>query len=204
MLRTAMEFLSGELQAYIARKDPAMFQNEISVLVSSLMKTDGTFAISGNQGGETFRIVMTLVNLEEDRIAESQQYFQRVNDKVQFFNPPINLNAYVLLSAMADNYLSELRLLSYIINFFQANPVFDEERFPQLNNKVETEKPWLKIGKLITTLHPMTFEQQNNLWAAIGAKYMPSVLYKIRTITFTDTEPKLEAPPVTEVKIFDN
>ncbi|MES1222477.1 MAG: hypothetical protein ABUT20_43685, partial [Bacteroidota bacterium] len=91
MLRTAMEFLSGELKAYIARKDSAMFQDEIAVLVSSLMKTDGTFAISGNQGGETFRIVMTLVNLEEDRIAESQQYYQKVNDKIQFSNPPLNL-----------------------------------------------------------------------------------------------------------------
>ena len=204
MLRTAMEFLSGELGAYIARKDPAMFQNEIAVLASSLMRTDGTFAITGNQGGETFRIVMTLVNLEEDRIAESQQYYQKINDKVQFFNPPVNLNAYVLLSSMADNYLSELRLLSYIITFFQANPVFDEERFPHLNNRVEPEKPWLKIGKLITSLHPITFEQQNNLWAAIGAKYMPSVLYKIRTITFIDTEPKFEAPPVTEIRVYDN
>lgn len=203
MLRTAMEFLSGELKAYIARKDPAMFQNEIAVLVSSLMKTDGTFAIGASQG-ETFRVVMTLVNLEEDRIAESQQYYGRVNDKIQYFNPPINLNAYVLMSAMADNYLSELRLLSYIVSFFQVNAVFDEERFPHINSKVEPEQPWQRIGKLIATLHPMTFEQQNNLWAAIGAKYMPSVLYKLRTITFIDTEPRLETPPITEVKIHDN
>jgi hypothetical protein len=50
----------------------------------------------------------------------------------------------------------------------------------------------------------MTFEQQNNLWAAIGAKYMPSVLFKIRTLTFIDAEPKMEAPPITDVRIFDN
>jgi hypothetical protein len=204
MLRTALEFLSGELKAYIERKDPAMFQNEIAVLPSSLMKTDGTFAIGNSQNGETFRIVMTLVNLEEDRIAEAQKYFQKVNDKVEYTNPPVNLNAYVLFSAMGENYLSDLRLLSYIINFFQANPVFEEERFPHLNAKVEPEKPWFKIQKLIATLHPMTFEQQNNLWAAIGAKYMPSVLFKIRTLTFIDAEPKMEAPPITDVRIFDN
>lgn len=204
MLRTALEFLSSELKAYIERKEPSMFQNEVAVLVSSLMKTDGTFAINSSQGGETFKVVMTLVNLEEDRIAESQQYYKKVNDKVQYFNPPINLNAYVLLSVMGDNYLSDLRLLSYIISFFQTHSVFDEEKFPHLNSKAEQDKPWQKINRMITTLHPVTFEQQNNLWAAIGAKYMPSVLYKIRTITFHDTEPKMEAPPITDVKIYDN
>jgi hypothetical protein len=204
MLRTTLEFLSGELKAYIERKDPAMFQNEIAVLASSLMKPDGTFAIGNAQNGETFRIVMTLVNLEEDRIAESQKYFSKVNDKVEYSNPPVNLNAYVLFSAMGENYLSDLRLISYIVNFFQSNPVFEEDRFPHLNAKVEPDKPWFKVQKLMVTLHPMTFEQQNNLWAAIGAKYMPSVLFKIRTLTFIDTEPKMEAPPITEVRIFDN
>jgi hypothetical protein len=202
MLRTAIEFLSGELKSYIEKKEPAMFRNEIAVFPSSLMKTDGSFAVSST--GESFKVIMTLVNIEEDRIADSQTYFQRVNDKVQFMNPPVNLNAFVLFSAMGENYLSDLRLLSYIVSFFQANPVFDEERFPNLNSKVDADMSWQKIGKLIVNLHPLTMEQQNNMWAAIGAKYMPNVVYKIRTISFTDTEPKLEAPPITNITIRDN
>ena len=203
MLRTAIEFISNELKVYIEKRDPAMFRNEIAVLPSSLMKTDGSFAIS-NQGGESFKIILTLVNIEEDRIADSQSYFGRVNDKIQYFNPPVNLNTYLLFSAMGENYLSDLRLLSYIISFFQTNPVFDEERFPHLNSKVEPGKSWQKIGKIIANLHTLTMEQQNNLWAAIGAKYMPNVVYKIRTISFIDAEPKMEAPPITEVTIRDN
>jgi hypothetical protein len=202
MLRTAIEFLAEELKAYIVKKEPAMFRNEIAVLPSSLMKTDGSFAV-GNQA-ESFKIIMTLVNLEEDRIADSQSYFQKVNDKVQFMNPPLNLNAYILFSAMGENYLSDLRLLSYIVSFFQSYPVFEEGNFPQLNNKVEPDKQWQKIGKLIVNLHTLTLEQQNNMWAAIGAKYMPSVVYKVRTISFTDNEPKMEAPPITDIRILDN
>jgi hypothetical protein len=202
MIRTALEFLSEELKTYIVKKEPSMFRNEIAVLPSSLMKTDGTFAV-GSQG-ESFKIIMTLVNLEEDRIADSQSYFQKVNDKVQFINPPVNLNAFVLFSALGDNYLSDLRLLSYIVSFFQAYPVFDEESFPQLNNKVEPGKTWQKIGKLIVSLHTLTMEQQNNMWASVGAKYMPSVVYKIRTISFTDAEPDMEAPPITQIRITDN
>ena len=141
MLRTAIEFLSGELKGYIERKEPAMFRNEISVVPSSLMKTDGTFAVGGSQGGESFKIIMTLVNLEEDRIADSQSYFQKQNDKVQFFNPPVNLNSFILFSVMGENYLSDLRLLSLIVSFFQSNPVFEEERYPNLNSKVDPGLP---------------------------------------------------------------
>jgi hypothetical protein len=32
MLRTALEFLAGELKAYIVKKEPSMFRNEIAVL----------------------------------------------------------------------------------------------------------------------------------------------------------------------------
>ncbi len=204
MLRTALEFLSDELNLYLKRRDPSNFGNIDCVVLSNLMKPDGTFALPVDQGNETFKVIVTLVNLEEDRIAESQLYYQRVNDKIQIVNPPVNINAYVLFSVIANNYPTALRLLSYIISFFQTNAVFDSEQYPQMNGKVEANMPWQKIGRLLATLHQTTFEQQNNLWAALGAKYMPSAIYKIRTMTFIDAEPKMEAPPVTEVTITDN
>jgi hypothetical protein len=30
------------------------------------------------------------------------------------------------------------------------------------------------------------------------------VIYKVRTMSFIDSEPKMEAPPITEVTISDN
>ena len=204
MIRTALEFLSDELNLYLKRKDPTNFGNVDTVVLSGLMKPDGTFALPTNQGDENFKVIVTLINLEEDRIAESQMYYQKINDKIQVVNPPVNLNAYVLFSVLATNYLTALRLLSYVISFFQSNASFDSVQYPQINAKVDALHPWQKVGKLLITLHPITFEQQNNLWAALGAKYMPSVIYKIRTISFTDLEPKTEAPPITEVVIANN
>lgn len=204
MIRTALEFLSDELNLYFKRKDPANFGNVDCVVLSGLMKPDGTFALPTDQGNENFKVILTLINLEEDRVAESQYNYQKVNDKLQVINPPININAYVLFSVFANNYPTALRLLSYIISFFQSRAVFDNELYPQLNAKVEADKPWQKIGRLVTTLHGTTFEQQNNLWAALGAKYMPNVIYKVRTMSFIDTEAKMEAPPITEITISDN
>jgi len=204
MLRTALEFLSDELNLYLKRKDPANFGDVDCVVLSNLMKPDATFALPMDQGTENFKVIVTLINLEEDRVAESQLYYQRVNDKIQVVNPPLNINAFVLFSVFASHYLTALRLLSYIISFFQSTSVFEDSQYPQMNSKAESDKPWQRIDKMLATLHPTTFEQQNNLWAALGAKYMPSVIYKIRTFTFIDTEPKMEAPPITEVTINSN
>ncbi len=203
MLRTAFEFLSGELNAYMKRKDATNFGNEDIVLISSLVNPDGTFSVS-TDGPEFSKVILTLVNLEEDRIADAQSSYQKVGDRIQVINPPLNINAYVLFSVFANNYSTALRLLSYVLAFFQGNQVFDTVKFPHMNNKVDDDKPWQKIGRLIVTIHPTTFEQQNNLWAALGAKYMPNVIYKIRTMSFVDHEPKMDAPPITEITISDN
>lgn len=201
MIRTALEFLSEELNAYFKRKDPANFGNVDCVVLSGLMTPDGKFTLPTDNGNENFKVILTLINLEEDRVAESQYNYQKVNDKFLVVNPPLNINAYVLFSVFANHYPTALRLLSYIISFFQSHTVFDSEQYPQLNAKVEGDKSWEKVGRLVTTLHGTTFEQQNNLWAALGAKYMPNAIYKVRTMSFVDTEAKMEAPPITEVTI---
>jgi hypothetical protein len=203
MLRTTFEFLSDELNAYIKRKDSTNFGNEDVVVVSSLMNPDGTFAVS-TEGSDVSKVILTLINLEEDRIADSQYNYQKVNDRIQVINPPVNINAFVLFSVFANNYSTALRLLSYVMAFFQGRQVFDSDQYPQINAKVDADKPWQKVGRLLVTFHSTTFEQQNNLWAALGAKYMPNVIYKIRTISFVDSEPKMETPPITEITISDN
>jgi len=203
MLRTTFEFLSDELNAYIKRKDSTNFGNEDVVVVSSLMNPDGTFAVS-TEGSDVSKVILTLINLEEDRIADSQYNYQKIDDRIQVINPPVNINAFVLFSVFANNYSTALRLLSYVMAFFQGRQVFDSDQYPQINAKVDADKPWQKVGRLLVTFHSTTFEQQNNLWAALGAKYMPNVIYKIRTISFIDSEPKMETPPITEITISDN
>lgn len=204
MLRTALEFLSEELNSYIKVKDPVNFGNLDTVILSGLMNPDGSFAIPTDQGNESFKVILTLINLEEDRIAESQLSYQKLTSNIQLINPPVNINAYVLFSVYATSYPTALRLLSDVIAYFQSNNVFAEEKYPHLNAKVENDKPWEKIGRLLVNLYGITLEQQNNLWAALGAKYMPSVIYKIRTMSFIDLEPKREAPPISEITITDS
>lgn len=200
MLRTTLEFLAEELNGYLRRKDPTNFGTDKVAIVSQLMSPEGNFAVS-TEGAEVSKVILTLVNLEEERITDAQNFYKREAGQVQVINPPVNLNLYVVFSTFGSNYGTTLRLLSYVISFFQANTVFTSTIYPQMNANVEDDKPWQKIDRLIINLHATTLEQQSNLWTAIGAKYMPNVLYKIRTMSFVDLEPKSEGPPITEITI---
>src|SRR4051794_14759711 len=110
MIRTAIEFLSGELNLYFKHKDPSNFGNVDCVVTSNLMKPDGSFALPMDQGNDNFKVIITLINLEEDRITDSQLYYQKVNDRIQVINPPVNINMCLLFSVFANNYLTALRL----------------------------------------------------------------------------------------------
>ena len=47
----------------------------------------------------------------------------------------------------------------------------------------------------------MTFEQQNHLWGALGAKYMPSVMYRLALVAVRDEQIEAEVLPVQEILI---
>lgn len=40
---------------------------------------------------------------------------------------------------------------------------------------------------MIVELVSPTFEQQNHIWGGMGAKYMPSALYKVRLLVYRET-----------------
>jgi hypothetical protein len=203
MLKTTLEFLTEELNSWLQLRDPLNFQDAKPAAITTLMKPDGKFAVNSNSGqaNDKFSIAVTLVNIEEESTFKNQPHYRQVQDKVQVVQPPMNVNIYVLFSAVADMYPTALTLLNHLLAFFQANPVFDESSHPHLNAKVNPAEPWNRLQRIVVDFYNVSFEQQNNLWAALGAKYMPSALYKIRSITYTDQTPKQEGPPITEINL---
>ena len=202
MIRTALEFIQDELNLYVQRKDPDNFGTRNLAVLSSIVKQDGTFHFDSTNNDDDHKIIISLVNIEECKFAEHQNYFTKdQNNQIQHVNPAVNLNLYILFSAHSDDYTSSLRNLSYVISFFQSNPMFTEDHFPHLNAKAS--KPWQKVEKLIFDMFSLSLEHQNHLWASVGAKYMPSVLYKMRLLRIREMETKAEAPPITEAHLQD-
>lgn len=204
MIRTALEFIKKELDAYIAdrEQDPAQYSSGHIVDLKPVALANGTINITDNT-----HITLMLAGIEEERREGKRPYFMPTDDK-QFIrlNPPVELDLFLLFAAHNSNYETALRDLSSVAGFFQANSVFDDQKYPALNASVAepVNKPWQLIERLSFRLYGLSFEQQNNLWSMLGTKYIPSIMYKVNMLTIFDTKAKEKSPPVKEYKIAEN
>jgi hypothetical protein len=187
MIRTALEFLKKEIESYIVlREVDAGYTLGNVVDLKSIILPNGTVNIT-----DTTHITLMLAGIEEERREGKRPYYIPKDDKNYYrLNPPIELDVFILIVAHNKDYETALRDLSDVISFFQANSVFTADKYPTLNASVSTPdaKPWQMIEKLSFTLQNMTFEQQNNLWAMIGHKYIPSAVYRMKMLTFFETK----------------
>ena len=76
------------------------------------------------------------------------------------------------------------------MTFFQAHPIFLAERYPGLDPR---------ISRLGADLYSLGFEQLNQIWAFIGGKQLPSVVYRFRLVPLQDVEPSTVGPPIVEI-----
>jgi len=120
------------------------------------------------------KAILSLVNIEEDKVAKQQENFSRTDSTTVYKSPPLYLNLYVLFSVNKPEYDDCLKWLGHIMQFFQYQQVFTPTTHPNLDSR---------IPKVVVDLFSMNFEQVNHLWSTLGGKYLPSVMYKIRQIT---------------------
>ncbi len=203
MIRTALEFIKRELDRYIVNReqDPANYTIGNVVELKPVILPNGDVNI--NENGH---VTLMLVGMEEERSEGKRPYYMAIDDtQVKKLNPPVNLNIFLLFIASNGNYETALRDCSSIIGFFQANPVFNEAKFPNLNASAldPVNKPWQLVERLSFKLQDMSFEQQNNLWAMLGGKYFPSVLYKVNMLTAFETKTDRVAAAINELN-FNN
>ena len=150
-----------------------------------------------NMNGQTniSEIGLTLINIEEEPSLKNKNPYIKISEfDIAKVNPPIYLNLYILISAYfgdtEENYKEALKNLSRVVRFFQGKPVFTHLNSPELDEGIE---------KILVELVSFSFEQQNNLWSALGGKYLPSVIYKIRPIQIMRTGMLEVGPRIEEV-----
>lgn len=187
MINETLKFISDEVNKYLSLKlgintDPRLVLGNIS----KAMDNDTTPGINS----PTNRAILSLVNVEEDRLAKQQENFVRTDTGITYKNPPTYLNLYILFAVNRTEYSDSLKWLAFIIQFFQYQNVFTPISHPALDPKIE---------KLIVDLYTLNFEQINHLWSTMGGKYIPSVLYKVRQITINEDAVISEGGIITEI-----
>jgi hypothetical protein len=202
LIGTVLEILREELNTFLGKKEPRYLTHP-PVQVSDLVDQKGEWAFSqgGDEDVSQDRVIITLVNIEEETFGKAQLPFVKKPDHtLDRLNPAIKLNVFTLFSAFSnmeagERYRNCLNIVSLVVLFFQSKHVFDHQNTPNLPADIE---------EVVVELVSPTFEQQNFLWGMIGAKYMPSVLYKLRLLEMQETEEVGSGPVIAQIKVRED
>src|SRR5574343_372805 len=185
MLDVALAFLASEFNAYLLRRTGSSTLGR--VVPGQIVDHKGELLVESGSVG------MMLVNVEEERALREQAMSRVVKGgREMLLQPELKLNLTLLFAARMADYPTTLKALSYVLSFFQSHPAFGADDYPGLDRR---------IGKLVVELHSVGPETLNQLWASIGAKYMPSVLYRVRLVVIQDNEPTETGAPITGIGI---
>lgn len=172
MLDTASISLVNEVNTHIQNK---VGQKEDKVILSSILDQNGKVAVEEN------KLVATLIDIhQESTLINNQPYKSNGSNGVVRTSPTIHLNMVMLFSAYfsVNNYKEGLKYLSYVVSFFQGKPTFTPQNTPGLRDS--------PIEKLVVNIYHLDTNTKNNMWNSLGLKYMPSILYKVRMLSFVD------------------
>lgn len=175
MIHTVLNVLRGRLNEYLKIKNGS--SNDDDDLVK--------YIISENNGSVSFAnnvVTPFLINVSEDRkFRNSDQYSGIIKDGVRTqISPEVRIELQVLFVSKFSDYNQALYLLSYVIKYFQSNRVFSALDSPELASE--------NIEKLTVELVTLPLEEQNQVWHSLNTSYLPSVLYKVRVLSFVDDE----------------
>jgi hypothetical protein len=158
------------------------------VVISNVVEQDGTVTANANN-----KIVASLVNIEKDTTpGHLPSKSNQAGRPSRITSPPIHINLYLLFAGNfhGKNYSESLKFISNTVDFFQRNPFFTQTNSPELDSR---------IAKLTLDIDNLNIKDLSSLWSVLSGKYLPSVLYKIRMVTFdaqstTSRIPKLVEP----------
>ncbi|AJC66186.1 DUF4255 domain-containing protein [Dickeya zeae] len=153
------------------------------VVVNNLVELNGGYPLK-NQN----KMVLTMINLEHETIKPfygSRSPNSPGNTSVRQMLPPVIFNLDVLFTAHFDDYHEALKFLSATIAFFQATPTLVRQKFPDMPDD---------LTQLQFEIENSSYEKTQNLWSALGARYQPSIIYKIRHLTIQSNQIAGEIP----------
>lgn len=179
MLDVVLEFFAGELNAYLKARTGI---DADVVALSAIVEENGKYAIDNDSIG------VNIINIEEECVHKEQlpkvslQSGQHV-----LLEPRLNLNLSVMFAANYKHYDQALKYISYVMAFFQSHRLFVPADYASLD-------PSLK--RVVVELQRLNYDQLNQIWAYIGAKQLPSVVYRVRMIGIQDRAPAEVGPPI--------
>ena len=189
MIYEILHFLKLQLEDYLSSGNRS---GEPIIMLSN------PWSNNENNQKSTFLNSISMINLEEEKVFRSQETVIRKENK-NFIRkePDLKLNVYVLISAYNKNYEDSLKFLSKVVSFFQQKNVFQRT----VDGKIIYEGLPENCEKITAELYSVGFDQQNQIWASLSTGYIPSVIYKIRTMIIDVIPTGKEEKPIGEISV---
>lgn len=186
MIYAAVFHIANQLNQFLKR---SFDLSEDMVVVSNVLEQDGTPAPNINN-----KLVVFLVNVEKENTAPNTSNFSNARNTTKTY-PPVCLNLYVMVAGnfSGSNYQEGLKFLSNAVSFFQRQPVFDHQITPDLDKR---------INKLTLDIENLNIQDLSSLWGMLSGKYQPSILYRVRMVTFDSGDIVSQTPLIKDSRIL--
>jgi hypothetical protein len=163
MLDVALQFLTGQLHAHLRA---SLGNAEFKVMLTQMLDDTGHYAFAEDSLG------LCVVNLEKDQTLRNKPPVDNgVATRSAITEPALHLSLQVLCAANFTRPDAALGCIFEVMQFFHRCSVFTQAEFPALDSRIKMMR---------VECQPLNMEQRNQLWACLGAKYLPSVLYQVR------------------------
>lgn len=180
MIYAAVSHIANQLNQFLKR---TFDLSEDVVVMSNLTEQDGTLAPNISN-----KLVVFLVNVEKDTSSVRQGGSGGFLQSSASY-PPVSLNLYVMIAGNfnCSNYSEALKFLSNAVGFFQRQPVFDHQTTPDMDRR---------ISKLALDIENLNIQDLSSLWGTLSGKYQPSILYKVRMVSFDSGDIRSQFSPI--------
>lgn len=183
MLDSVLGFFAAEINGYLQART-GITGNVVTV--SGLVDETGKYAV------EDDRVAISIINLQQETTYKDPlPEFKYSNGRHAVLEPALKLNLSIMFAARFTVYEQALKYISHVLTFFQAHPVFTPETHPGLGGGIQ---------RLSADLQTLSYDELNQIWAYIGGKYLPSVVYRVRLLSIQDQAQTKVQPPLTIIE----
>ncbi|OZG73981.1 hypothetical protein BTA51_09380 [Hahella sp. CCB-MM4] len=166
MIDQAMLLVRNTLRQFIRLK-LQIDQIEEKVVLTSVIDQNGQSTIPLNSLG------ITLYRIVEDRVVETEYQPSIAQSEYEKILPPVILSLEIVIAANFNDYTESLKYISAAMACFQSKNYFDHSNCPEMNKD---------MNPFGITLFTQNVSEHNHTWSLFGGRYMPSVMYRLRSI----------------------
>ena len=179
-------------------------KDDINSFISSKKGVEDNFVVFANlnnviestQNSDN-KIVISIVNIEEEKLIQSPDNYIKSKTEVIYKNPPVWLNficLFTFYTRSIENY-DGIDMLANVVQYFQSRP-----RINKITAVVPANFPVL-YDDFRAEFVSLNYEQTNYLWGLFGGKYHPSVVYKFKTIPIDNLDITPGGPPILNTQV---